>query len=63
MAGQPVTETAAQLAGLALGPSSGPVGETVAGVWIAAGRPERPGAMEVAELAGWVLAAPAFQQA
>ena len=63
MAGQPVAETAAKLARLALGPAGRPVGETVAGVWTAAGRPERPGAAEVAELAGWVLAAPAFQQA
>ena len=58
-----MAETAANLARLALGPGGGPVGETVAGVWSAAGRPDRPGAAEVAELAGWVLAAPAFQQA
>jgi uncharacterized protein (DUF1800 family) len=63
MAGQPVAEVAARLARLALGPAGRPVGETVAGVWVAAGRPERPGAAEVGELAGWVLAAPAFQQA
>jgi uncharacterized protein (DUF1800 family) len=63
MAGQPVAEATARLARLALGPAGRPVGETVAGVWTAAGRPERPGAAEVAELAGWVLAAPAFQQA
>jgi uncharacterized protein (DUF1800 family) len=63
MAGQPAAEAAATLARLALGPAGKPVGETVAAVWSAAGRPERPGAAEVAELAGWVLAAPAFQQA
>ncbi|TDH59415.1 DUF1800 domain-containing protein [Dankookia rubra] len=63
MAGQPVAAVAAQLARLALGPAGQPVGETVAGVWAAAGRPERPGPAEVAELAGWMLAAPAFQRA
>ncbi|WP_431267987.1 DUF1800 family protein [Dankookia sp. P2] len=62
MAGQPVAEVAAKLARLALGPAGRPVGATVAGVWVAAGRPERPGMAEVAELAGWMLAAPAFQQ-
>ncbi|WP_165943512.1 DUF1800 domain-containing protein [Roseicella aquatilis] len=63
LAGQPVAAATARLARLALGPAGGPVGQTVAGVWTAAGRPERPGAKDVAELAGWVLTAPGFQRA
>ncbi|MDO9708010.1 DUF1800 domain-containing protein [Paracraurococcus lichenis] len=62
LAGQPVAAATARLARLALGPAGAPVAETVAGVWLQAGRPERPGGAEVAELAGWVLTAPAFQR-
>ncbi|MCB4820832.1 DUF1800 domain-containing protein [Roseicella aerolata] len=62
LAGQPVAGVAARLARLAIGPGAGPVAETVAGVWVREGRGERPGPAEVAELAGWVLAAPAFQR-
>jgi len=39
-----------------------PVAETVAGIWLAAGRPDPASVADVAELAGWVLAAPAFQR-
>lgn len=63
LAGQPAEAVAAHLAQLALGPGGGPVGETVAAVWTGAGRSPRPGPGEVAELAGWVLTAPAFQWA
>ena len=62
MAGQPVAEAAAKLARLALGPAGKPVAETVAGIWLAAGRPDPASVADVAELAGWVLAAPAFQR-
>lgn len=62
MAGRPAGEATAWLARLALGPEGEAVGRTVAGVWTGAGRPERVSAAEVAELAGWVLAAPAFQR-
>ncbi|MBK1662610.1 DUF1800 domain-containing protein, partial [Paracraurococcus ruber] len=62
IAGQPAPEVAGHLAALALGPAGGPVAATVARVWAEAGRPDRPATAEVAELAGWVLAAPAFQR-
>ena len=63
LAGQPAAAVAAELADRALGPAGGTVSETVAGVWLASGRAARPGPGEVAELAGWVLTAPAFQWA
>jgi uncharacterized protein (DUF1800 family) len=62
-AGQPVAQVTARLAQPALGPAAPRVAETIAGVWQAAGRSPRPDAAEVGELAGWVLAAPAFQAA
>jgi uncharacterized protein (DUF1800 family) len=62
LAGQPVAEVVARLAQPALGPAAAPsAAETIAGVWEAAGRNPKPNAAEVGELAGWVLAAPAFQ--
>ncbi|MDN3566436.1 DUF1800 domain-containing protein [Paeniroseomonas aquatica] len=63
LAQTPVAEVAARLAEAALGPAGAAVGAAVAGVWTAAGRSARPGPAEVAELAGWVLTAPAFQTA
>ena len=63
LARSPVGQVAGRLAEAALGPAGLPVGETVAGVWTAAGRAAQPNATEVSELAGWVLAAPAFQTA
>lgn len=61
LAGGPVATVADALAQRALGPAGRPVARTIAGTWTAAGRNPRPVAAEVAELAGWVLAAPAFQ--
>ncbi|MBL6457105.1 DUF1800 domain-containing protein [Belnapia sp. T6] len=61
LAHAPAEAAVRRLAALALGPAGAPVAETVAGVWTAAGRAARPGPAEVAELAGWVLNAPAFQ--
>ena len=61
LAGMPVAAAAAQLARRALGPVGDGVADTVAATWTAAGRNPKPGAAEVAELAGWVLASPAFQ--
>ena len=63
LAKAPVEAVAQRLASLSLGPAGAPVAETVAGVWTAAGRNPRPVPNEVAELAGWVLNAPAFQTA
>jgi uncharacterized protein (DUF1800 family) len=62
-AGQPVAQVTARLAQTALGPAAPRVADTIAGVWQAAGRSAKPNAAEVGELAGWVLAAPAFQTA
>jgi len=62
LAGRPVREVAGALAQAALGPTAGTVAETIAGVWTSAGRPDRPGAPDILELAGWVLTAPAFQR-
>ncbi|MBL6077961.1 DUF1800 domain-containing protein [Belnapia sp. T18] len=61
LAKAPAEAVAHRLAALSLGPAGAPVAETVAGVWAAAGRNSRPAPGEVAELAGWVLNAPAFQ--
>lgn len=61
LARTPVEGIARRLGELALGPAGAPVAETVAGIWSAAGRNARPAPGEVAELAGWVLNAPAFQ--
>ncbi|WP_052213925.1 DUF1800 domain-containing protein [Belnapia sp. F-4-1] len=63
LARAPVDTVSHRLATLSLGPAGAPVAETVAGVWAAAGRSPRPAPNEVAELAGWVLSAPAFQTA
>jgi uncharacterized protein (DUF1800 family) len=62
-AGQPVARVTARLAQSALGPAAPRVAETIAAVWSAAGRNPKPNAAEVGELAGWILAAPAFQAA
>jgi uncharacterized protein (DUF1800 family) len=63
LAGRPVGEVAAELAALLLGPSGSGVAATIAGVWTEEGKPARPNPAAVAELAGWVLSAPAFQTA
>jgi uncharacterized protein (DUF1800 family) len=63
LARAPVGVVTGRLAAAALGPAGAGVGDTVAGVWTAARRNARPSAAEVAELAGWVLSAPAFQTA
>ncbi|MCO6416618.1 DUF1800 domain-containing protein [Siccirubricoccus sp. KC 17139] len=61
LAGQKVDAAALALARLALGPEAAPAAATIAGVWSAAGRNPRPDPAEIGELAGWVLASPAFQ--
>ena len=61
LARSPAEAVARRLAALSFGPAGAPVAETVAGVWTAAGRNPRPVPNEVAELAGWMLNAPAFQ--
>ena len=63
LARAPVGDVAGRLGEAMLGPAGAAVGETVAGVWTAAGRNPRPSPAEVAEVAGWVLTAPAFQLA
>ena len=62
LAGQPVAIVVTRLAGAVLGADAAPVARTVLGVWSRAGRNPTPNAAEVGELAGWLLAAPAFQQ-
>jgi uncharacterized protein (DUF1800 family) len=63
LAGRPAAEAAEALARRALGPgpAARPVAETIAATWEAGGRNPAPNRAEVAEIAGWVLAAPAFQ--
>lgn len=62
MAGRPVAEVAETMAIAALGPGAGrEVGRTVLRVWAAGLRPANPSPPAVAQIAGWVLAAPAFQ--
>lgn len=61
LAGQPVEAVTAQLAAMALGPAGAAPARIVAETWAAQGGNPAPRPAEVANLAGWVLAAPAFQ--
>lgn len=63
LAGRPVEEAAAALAGRAIGPvpEARRSATAIAATWTAHGRNPAPNAAEVAEIAGWVVAAPAFQ--
>ncbi|WP_149537077.1 DUF1800 domain-containing protein [Siccirubricoccus phaeus] len=61
LAEQPVEAVLLALAAPALGAEARATAATIAGVWEAAGRNPRPNPAEIGELAGWVLAAPAFQ--
>ena len=61
LAGQPVETVTAQLAGMALGPAGAAPARIIAETWRAQGGSPAPRSAEVANLAGWVLAAPAFQ--
>ncbi len=63
LAGRPAAEVTAELATLLLGPSGSGVAATIASVWAEDGKPARPNPAGVAEIAGWVLSAPAFQAA
>jgi len=60
LAEAPVGTVVGRLATLALGPSAAPAARAIGEAWAAAGGNPNPSLPEVASLAGWVLAAPAF---
>jgi uncharacterized protein (DUF1800 family) len=61
LANEPAEQIAVRLAERVLGPGGEAAGRAIGAAWTEAGRPGRLNAGQVAEVAGWVLAAPGFQ--